>query len=57
VNESGKITNTKVDKTGGIEPAELSALGDDPDEYYYGMFTSLKGNMNNGYIIKVVIDR
>lgn len=57
VNESGKITNTKVDKTGGMEPAELSPMGDDPNTMDFGMFTSLKGNMNNGYVIRVEISR
>ncbi|MGM9936333.1 MAG: S-layer homology domain-containing protein [Candidatus Ornithomonoglobus sp.] len=56
VNSSGKITNTTVDKSGGLEPAELEPLGDDPYEFDFGVFTSLKGNMNNGYVIRVVLD-
>ncbi|MBR0366402.1 MAG: hypothetical protein IJH94_06350, partial [Clostridia bacterium] len=57
VNENGKITNTKVDKSGGMEPSELYSWGDDPDVFDYFLCSSLKGNMSNGYVIRVEIDR
>lgn len=57
VNESGKVTNTKLDKKGGIEPSELYSFEDDEDIKDYAVFTSLKGGMSNGYIIRVEIDR
>ncbi len=57
VNESGKITNTKIDKNGGIEANELEPLeGSGDTEFDYAVFTGLKGGMNNGYIVKVVLD-
>ncbi|MCH5212540.1 MAG: S-layer homology domain-containing protein [Oscillospiraceae bacterium] len=57
VDTNGKITNTKVDKSGGIEPSELYAWGDDEDVFDFAIFTSLKGNMNSGYVVRVQIDR
>ncbi|MBQ3426074.1 MAG: S-layer homology domain-containing protein [Clostridia bacterium] len=57
VNESGKITNTKVDKSGGMEPTELYNWGDDENQYDYFVCSSLKGNMSNGYVIRVEIER
>ncbi|MGN0183041.1 MAG: S-layer homology domain-containing protein [Candidatus Ornithomonoglobus sp.] len=57
VNESGKITNVKVDKTGGLEPAELYGIGEEDNTFDFGVFTSMRGNMGNGYVIRVVIDR
>ena len=57
VNENGKITNTKIDKNGGIEANELEPLVESDDtEFDYAVFTGLKGGMNNGYIIKVILD-
>ena len=57
VNDSGKITNVKVDKNGGMEPSEMYAWGDDPDTFDYVVCSSLKGGMSNGYVVRVVIDR
>lgn len=56
-NESGKITNVKVDKSGGMEPSELYAWGDDENVFDYLICSSLKGSMSNGYVIRVEIAR
>ena len=57
VNENGKITNTKLDKNGGMEPSEIYAWDDDPDTVDYLVCSSLKGGMSDGYVVRVVIDR
>ena len=56
VDTNGKITNIKVDKNGGIEPSELYAWGDDENVFDFAIFTSLKGNMNSGYVVRVQIE-
>lgn len=56
VDTSGRITNVKVDKTGGLEPSELVAYGEDPTEFDYGYFKSFKGTMGAGYIIRINIE-
>ncbi len=56
VDGNGKVTNVKVDKTGGIEPSELVAYGEDPSEFDYGYFKSFKGTMGAGYIIRIDIE-
>lgn len=55
VDASGNIISVKVDKTGGLEASELYGFGEETNTYDYGLFSSLKGNMSAGYIIRVVI--
>ncbi len=57
VDESGRITNTKLDKNGGIEPSEIYNWGDDANTFDYIICSSLKGGMSNAYVIRVEIDR
>ena len=56
VNANGKVTNVKVDKTGGMEPGELIPFASGEKEFDFGQFNSLKGSMGNGYIIRVQLD-
>lgn len=56
VDGNGNIVNTKVDKSGGIEPGMILCYGDDPTEFDYGFFKLFKGNMQNGYIVRIEIE-
>ncbi len=56
VDEDGNITNTKVDKTGGMEPSELLNWNQEPGSADFAVFKSFKGSMGAGYVIRVVME-
>ena len=56
VNGNGKVTNVKVDKSGGMEPGEIIPYEDGAYEFDFGQFNSMKGSMGNGYILRVKLD-